>query len=214
MSVTTAGRMRGVPERPAGLVYHPGLLDEAQEQALVAAVERYDFQQVVMHGQPARRTVRHFGFGYEYDSARAVPGDPLPPELLELRERCAALSGVPAEGLAEALVTRYPPGATIGWHRDAPIFGPVVVGVSLLSESTMRFQRRVGGERRVFELSLAPRSGYVLAGAARASWQHSIPPVQLLRYSVTFRSLRHGASPVREHGDAPDGGLPPAGKPE
>lgn len=104
--------MRGVPERPAGLVYHPDLLDDAQEQALVGAVERYDFQQVVMHGQPARRTVRHFGFGYDYDSARAVPGDPLPPELLELRERCAALAGVPAGGLAEALVTRYPPGAT------------------------------------------------------------------------------------------------------
>ena len=204
MSATTAGRMRGVPERPAGLVHHPDLLDDAQENALVAAVERYDFQQVVMHGQPARRTVRHFGFGYDYDSARAAPGDPLPPELVDLRERCAVLAGVPAQGLAEALVTRYPPGAGIGWHRDAPIFGATVVGVSLLSASIMRFQRRVGGERRVFELALAPRSGYVLAGAARASWQHSIPPVPQLRYSVTFRSLRRGASPVRQHGDAAD----------
>ncbi len=199
--------MRGVPERPAGLLYHPDLLDDAQEHALVAAFRRYDFEQVVMHGQPARRTVRHFGFGYDYDSARVVPGDPLPPELLELRERCAAPAGVPAEGLVEALVTRYPPGATIGWHRDAPIFGPTVVGVSLLSASTMRFQRRLGGERRVFELLLAARSGYVLAGAARTGWQHSIPPVPLLRYSVTFRSLRRGALPVPEHGDSADRAL-------
>jgi len=28
-------------------------------------------------------------------------------------------------------VTRYPPGAAIGWQRDAPMFGPTVVGVSL-----------------------------------------------------------------------------------
>ena len=182
--------MRGVPEQPAGLRYEPELLDEAREQALVAAIELYDFQPVVMHGQAARRTVRHFGFGYDYESGRAVPGDPLPDELIDLRERCAAVAGVAVQGLAEALVTRYPPGATIGWHRDAPTFGPVVVGVSLVSAATMRFQRRVAGERRVYQLSLEPRSAYVLAGAARAAWQHSIPPVPSLRYSVTFRSLR------------------------
>lgn len=119
-----------MPERPAGLRYEADLLDGAQQRSLVAAVERYEFEPVVMRGQPARRTVRHFGFGYDYDSARAVPGDPLPAELVELRERCAALAGVPAEGLVEALVTRYPPGATIGWHRDAPVFGPTVMGVS------------------------------------------------------------------------------------
>ena len=27
-------------------------------------------------------------------------------------------------------------------------------------------------------------------GVAREIWQHSIPPVDMLRYSVTFRSLR------------------------
>ena len=203
MTTDIAGRMRGVPEQPAGLRYEPELLDSTQERVLTAAVERYDFQPVVMHGQAARRTVRHFGFGYDYESGRPLPGDPLPPELIDLRERCAALAGVAAQGLAEALVTRYPPGATIGWHRDAPAFGPVVVGVSLVSAATMRFQRRVAGERRVFQLTLEPRSAYVLAGAARAAWQHSIPPVPALRYSVTFRSLR---------GDAP-GGSPCDGTP-
>jgi alkylated DNA repair dioxygenase AlkB len=96
---------------------------------------------------------------------------------------------VDPDGLAQILVTRYPPGAPIGWHRDAPMFG-LVVGVSLGSASRMRFQRGKGEERRTWELELAPRSAYVLAGQARWTWQHSVPPVKKLRYSVTFRTLR------------------------
>jgi alkylated DNA repair dioxygenase AlkB len=42
----------------------------------------------------------------------------------------------------------------------------------------------------VAEVILAPRSGYVLAGAARYAWQHSIPPIKALRYSIAFRTLK------------------------
>jgi alkylated DNA repair dioxygenase AlkB len=90
---------------------------------------------------------------------------------------------------AEILVQRYPPGSTIGWHRDAPAFG-TVIGVSLASACRLRFQRGKGDARRVWEILLEPRSGYVLAGKARTSWQHSIPPTKELRYSITFRTLR------------------------
>ena len=76
-----------------------------------------------------------------------------------------------------------------GWHRDAPAFG-TVVGVSLAGSSRLRFQRGKGDDRRVWELLLEPRSGYVLAGKARTAWQHSIPPTKELRYSITFRTLR------------------------
>jgi len=44
--------------------------------------------------------------------------------------------------------------------------------------------------RRQFEVELAPRSGYVLAGPARTAWQHHVPPTKSLRYSITFRTLR------------------------
>jgi alkylated DNA repair protein (DNA oxidative demethylase) len=142
--------MRGVVEQPAGLRYEPDLLTADQERDLLTAVTAYDFEQVVMHGQAAKRTVCHFGVGYEYDSARTASGRPLPTELVGLRTACAVLADVDPERLVEALVTRYPPGASIGWHRDAPVFGATVVGVSLLSACTMRFQRRTGGERRVF----------------------------------------------------------------
>jgi hypothetical protein len=47
---------------------------------------------------------------------------------------------------------------------------------------------------------LQPRSAYLLRDAARWEWQHSVPPVDALRYSVTFRKLAgdDGISPNRE----------------
>jgi hypothetical protein len=41
-------------------------------------------------------------------------------------------------------------------------------------------------------LTLAPRSAYLLDGAARWQWQHAIHPGREERYSVTFRTLRGG----------------------
>ena len=189
-----AGRMRGVEEEPQGLLYHADLLSEPEERSLLDELERTDFREVQMHGQVARRTVRHYGFDYGYESWDLVRADPVPEPIEPVRERCAARVGLPTDALAQTLVTRYPAGSTIGWHRDAMVFGGVVVGVSLASACVMRFQRRVGAERRVFELELAPRSAYVLAGAARMTWQHSIPAVPGLRYSITFRTLRRGAA--------------------
>ena len=146
-----------------------------------------------MHGQTARRTVRHYGLDYGYESWQLVPTDPFPRSLEWIRERCAEFASVKPNELAQILVTRYPPGATIGWHRDAPMFGPTVVGVSFLSSCRMRFQRQHEGRRQVFEVDLQPRSGYILGGAVRSAWQHSIPPTKSLRYSITFRTLRNPA---------------------
>src|SRR5919199_337206 len=101
-----------------------------------------------------------------------------------IRERAAELAGLKPDDFVEALVQRYPAGSTIGWHRDAPAFG-IVVGISLGGPGRLRFQRGKGEHRRVWDLLLEPRSGYVLAGEARSSWQHSIPPTKELRFSIT-----------------------------
>ena len=187
-------RVAVVHEPPPGLVYEPAFLSGAEQAELVGVLEALEFRAIVMKGQTARRTARHYGVRYDYeargpehDALEAI--DPIPPWLAGLRERCARLAGRPVDVLVEALVQRYPPGATIGWHRDAPMFG-VVVGVSLASACRMRFQRTVAGERSVREIVLEPGSAYALIGQARWSWQHSIPPTPGLRYSVTFRSLR------------------------
>lgn len=178
------------PERPAGLVYRPDFLGAREEQQLVALLEGLDFRPVVLHGHAARRTVRHYGLDDGYESGELVPADPLPAGLTELRDLCAALMERDPDDLVQVLVSRYPPGAGIGWHRDAPIFGSKIAGVSLLAACRMRFQRSVRGVRSMAELELAPCSAYLLAGAARWSWQHSIPATRALRYSITFRTLR------------------------
>jgi DNA oxidative demethylase len=183
--------MRGVEERPAGLVHRDDLVTPDEEHDLLAWLAAEETEPVVMHGTESLRRVRHYGVAYDFTSWTTTPTSPVPEELLGLRSRAAGLAGVDPSTLVQALATRYPPGAGIGWHRDAAVFGPVVVGVSLGADALLRFQRRAAdGGRRVFEQPLARRSGYVLAGAARAAWQHSIPAVATERWSVTFRQLR------------------------
>jgi DNA oxidative demethylase len=183
------GRMRGTPERGGGLVYVPDVLAAPEEDGLLRRIADESYGEVRMRGQVARRTVRHYGVSYDFETARIESGEPIPDWLGDLRRRCAALLGIADERLAECLLTRYPPGATIGWHRDAPMFGDVV-GVSLRSSCSLRFQRGLGAERRVFEQVLEPRSAYALTGPSRTAWQHSIPAVGAERYSITFRTLR------------------------
>jgi alkylated DNA repair dioxygenase AlkB len=180
---------RAPSEEPEGLVLQPELLTADQEAELLDRLADLRFDPIVMHGQAARRTARHYGLGYDYESRTPRPGEPIPEWLAVVRERAAALAGEHPDALVEALVQHYPAGATIGWHRDAPAFG-TVIGVSLAGRCRMRFQRGTGDRRRVWEVALEPRSGYVLAGAARWSWQHSIPATKEPRYSITFRTLR------------------------
>ena len=173
---------------PEGFVYRLGFVGEEEERELLARFETLAFEEIRMRGQVARRTALHYGIAYDYDRPAAVePGAPVPAWLEPLRERCAVLAETTADELVEALVQRYPPGATIGWHRDAPQFGRVA-GVSLGGACRLRLRPVRGGE--AVEQVLEPRSAYLFRGSARWQWQHSIPPTQALRYSITFRTLR------------------------
>src|SRR5215510_9009863 len=174
---------------PPGFIYRDDVVSEDEERRLVTAVSALPLSAVAMRGQVARRRTAHFGWIYGYESWRITPGPPMPGFLTGVRERVAQIAHVDAASLEEVLVTEYPPGAGIGWHRDAPQFG-VVIGVSLLSPCRMRFQRGRGPERQVRAAVLAPRSAYVLDGEVRHGWQHSIPPTRGGRYSITFRTLR------------------------
>jgi len=178
-----------VADLPEGFVYREEALSSDEEARLVEGLRTLAFGEVRMRGQVARRRTIHFGWTYGYETWRVEPGPPIPEFLVGLRALAARLAAVEGEALAEVLVTHYPPGAGIGWHRDAPAFG-VVVGVSLLGACRLRFQQGRGAARKTRALTLAPRSAYVLDGAARWQWQHAIPPGREERYSVTFRTLR------------------------
>ena len=175
-----------------GLTYLPGFLSPDEERELLSEIETYPFHEVKMRGQVARRTVIHFGWDYDYEGWKIHPATPPSPRLRALADRCAEAAGVAPEALEQFLVARYPSGATIGWHRDAPMFGSPVIGVSLLAPCTMKFRRKQGETYEVVKQELAPRSMYALAGAVRTQWQHSIPPTRALRYSISMRTLRRG----------------------
>lgn len=177
-----------IETQPHGLVVRRDLLDPDEQTALLEQLRSLEMHPVVMRGQASRRLVRHFGLRYDYASSEVSEGDPLPTWLEDARERCAGLAGVVPDALAQTLTTLYPPGAGIGWHRDAAPFG-VVVGLSLGSSCEMRLRQGTSG-RTSFTLELEPGSAYLLAGEARTEWQHSIPAVAEERWSVTFRTLR------------------------
>jgi alkylated DNA repair dioxygenase AlkB len=142
-----------------------------------------------MHGVDAKRRVVRFGGHYLAGSAEMRAISEFPLALEPLRARAAGVAGVPPDALSESLVTEYPPGAGIGWHRDSPPFG-IVVGISFGAVCRMRFQRGEGEQRQNWSIELPPRSLYVLMGSAREEWQHSIPAVKDTRYSLTFRTLK------------------------
>lgn len=180
-----------LPRLPEGFLYRPAFIEPAEETALLDRIATVEFHAVEMRGVVARRRVIQYGWKYAFDRSRLTPGPELPDFLVPLRDRAAALAGVTPNALSEGLLTEYPPGAPIGWHRDAPGFG-IVVGISLLAACRFRFRRGPERSSERVSLTLEPRSAYVLSGPARSEWHHSIPEVDALRYSVTFRTLLRG----------------------
>jgi alkylated DNA repair dioxygenase AlkB len=174
---------------PEGFRYEPDLITIAEEAAVLDGIRRLEFHAVEMHGVIARRRVIQYGWKYGFDRSRLAPGPDIPAFLLPCRDCAAAFAQVEPESLSEALLTEYRAGAPIGWHRDAPGF-ELIVGISLMSACRFRFRRgpERGSER--VNVTLEPRSAYILSGPARSDWQHSIPEVNDLRYSITFRTLR------------------------
>jgi alkylated DNA repair dioxygenase AlkB len=116
-------------------------------------------------------------------------GEPIPDLLLPLLDKVAAFTGLARDSFRHALVSEYSPGAGIGWHRDRPP-AVAIAGVSLLSPCHFRLRRKARDRWDRASIIAAPRSAYLMAGPARSDWQHSIPALEALRYSVTFRTVR------------------------
>jgi alkylated DNA repair dioxygenase AlkB len=186
------GSLFPVADLPEGLLYEPGFLAVQEEAELLRIFSTLEFQAFDFHGYTARRRVLEFGLEYDFTSRKATPTQTFPEFLISIRERAAAFAGLPVAALVEGMVSEYPPGAPIGWHRDAPQFG-TIIGISLAGASRMRF-KPYKAEGRIISLTLQPRSIYLMRGPARWRFQHSIPPVKELRYSITFRTLREDRS--------------------
>jgi alkylated DNA repair dioxygenase AlkB len=181
-------------ELPEGIRYLDDFIDAAEEHALVRAIDQVEFSTFEMHGVVARRRVAFFGKTYGEGAAK-----PIPEFLMPLRAKTARWAGVEPDAFGMALINQYQPGATIGWHRDAPQYG-IIAGVSVLSNCRMRLRPYVSPTERpargrsprrtTHEMLLHPRSVYLIAGLARSGYEHSIPATNALRYSITFRTHR------------------------
>ncbi len=178
---------------PPGFHYRENFITEADERVLLEAIADVAFSDFEMRGVVARRRVAFFGQSYD----RVTVG-PLPAFVMPLRAKIGQWAGVDADAFAMALVNEYRPGSPIGWHRDAPQYD-IVAGISLLSACRMKFRpyrspasTAPQSPRRsaTHEIVLERRSAYLMTQESRTAYEHHIPPVAELRYSLTFRTLR------------------------
>lgn len=190
---------------PDGFLYRTDFLTEAEESELLGIFRGLDFAAYDYHGYQAKRRVVRFGVNYDINTRELnETTKPIPDYLLGIRARAAEFAGtstaaVPAakispDDFVQAMVSEYSIGTPIGWHRDAPQFG-IIIGISLGSACRMRLKPYSSSTRtktpgKILSLRLEPRSIYAMKGPARSAWQHSIPAVDHLRYSITFRTLR------------------------
>jgi len=176
------------PALPEGFVYQPDFVTPGEEAVLLSKLEQLDFQPFEFQNYIGLRRVVYFGWRYDFAAGRVHEAPPIPDFLQPLRARAEAFAGLPAGDFGHVLINAYDPGAPIGWHRDRPQFQDVV-GVSLGASGKFRFRRKAGVVWERAALTVEPRSAYLLRGPARWDWQHSLPPAEQLRYSITFRSL-------------------------
>jgi hypothetical protein len=194
--VSTAGTSLFDADVPDGFRYQHDFITVGDEAFLTDEISRVAFSTFEMRGVAARRRVAFFGRTYD---AAAAATPPLPAFLLPLRDKVAEWANVNAQAFAMALINEYQPGAPIGWHRDAPQYG-IVAGISVLASCRMTFRPYVRpdtrtstpGARRTatHAIALERRSAYLMTGESRDAYEHHIPAVATLRYSITFRTVR------------------------
>ena len=174
---------------PPGFKYRADFLSPEEERELVRRFETLPFKEFEFHGYTGKRRVVSYGWRYDFTKQKLSDAEPIPDFLLPFRDRAAGFAGLETSRIRHALLTEYTPGAPIGWHKDRPSFDKVI-GISLLSGCSFRFRKKAARGWERASITAEPRSVYLLDGPSRTEWEHSIPPVEALRYSITFRSMR------------------------
>jgi alkylated DNA repair dioxygenase AlkB len=173
---------------PRGFRYEENIITPEEESALAASLEQIDFKPFEFHGYVGNRRVASFGLRYDYDRRRVEAAEGMPSFLNDLLGKAARFAGCDEHAFRQVGINEYRSGAGVGWHKDKPQFGNIV-GVSLLAPTAMRFRRPEGDGWKRISHKLQSRSIYLLSEEARTQWEHSIPPLERLRYSINFRTL-------------------------
>jgi len=180
------------PHYPEGFLYVPDFISEAEEAALYQAAVQLERHNFTFQGYEARRKVASFGYDWNFEHQQLTRGRDIPTVFEPLIEKVAARLALAKEQFVELLVTEYPVGAVINWHRDAPPFD-LIAGISLRANCTFRlrpYEKSKPLHSTVLSFPVMRRSLYVMQGPARTLWQHSIAAVKQVRYSITLRTLK------------------------
>jgi alkylated DNA repair dioxygenase AlkB len=170
------------------------LLPAAERDALASRLDALDgWRGATFRGRVTRRSMIWFGTAYSIATRRIDPAPPIPAWLRAVRDRAVAAAraraGIAAHGgdFVSSTIIRYPVGAGIGWHSDAPVYGPTVLTVSLGAPAWLDLRHERHPERRARFL-LNAGALFILTGEARSDWAHRVPPVSGPRYALTFRT--------------------------
>jgi alkylated DNA repair dioxygenase AlkB len=183
------------PKVPDGFIYRPNFISEDEEREVTREIQKLNLAPFKYYQFTGKRRTASFGWQYEFGKSEITTAPDIPAFLLPLRTAAGTLFNIDPSSLVQASIIEYSTGSPIGWHRDIPHFG-VVVGVSLCAACRMRFRQysrvrtRSSNRDEILSIELQPRSIYLMSGASREIWQHSIPPVKELRYAIMMRTLR------------------------
>jgi alkylated DNA repair protein (DNA oxidative demethylase) len=170
---------------PVGFLYNPDFLSLNEQVALLHELQSLTYTHDVFRGQKLKRRYAQFGYSYVSTGRKLKVALPIPTFLQTLIKKASPYYPNSIE-FTQCIVTHYPPGAGIGWHTDAPLFGEYILCVSLASEARLQFSPNSSKEV-AYEVKVSPGSLYVLQGLARWHYEHRIIPVKAERYSITFR---------------------------
>lgn len=180
------------PVFPEGFDYFPRFISADEEASFIAAIAELTLLPMVFHGYTANRKTASFGYDYSFTNRKLSKGKPIPHQFSSLVKKVGDKLSVLPEDFAELLVTEYPPGSVINWHRDAPPFD-IIAGISLAEDCIFRLRPHEKTKQTrgsVISFPVERCSLYIIKNAARTEWQHSIVPVKNTRYSITLRTLK------------------------
>jgi alkylated DNA repair dioxygenase AlkB len=180
------------PKLPEGFIYFPDFINPTEEADLCREITKIELNTFSFQGYEAKRKVASFGYDYHFESQSLTKGKEIPAIFSPLIKKVAIHLSIDPNDFTELLITEYPIGSVINWHRDAPPFD-LIAGISLQSDCTFRlrpYDKNKQGRSSILSFPAKRRSLYVMQGHSRTDWQHSISAVKQVRYSITLRTLR------------------------
>jgi len=177
---------------PQGFDYTDNFISSSEEKKLLEVIKKSELKNMTFHGYEAKRKTKSYGYDYSFENGSLKKGEEIPAEFNFLLERTAEKLLIDPKKFTELLLTEYPVGSVINWHRDAPPFD-IIAGISLNADCNFRLKphdKSRQSRSSIISIPVKRRSLYIIGGEARSEWQHSISPVKDVRYSITLRTLR------------------------